>query len=140
VIEKTDHPVTQTGNVGKRGTTTVLHVRRWVRWWFYVGIVCGAVALANIFFRHLTRGQEELILFLGVLHWLLGGLVCWAWDGIRVEKADQEAQQMPSVPAGEENRRKVALHDEAPLRKRSLKRMALWTEYLRRWEERHLTP
>ena len=139
MIDKTSGRVTHGGNEKKRTTTTVLHVRRWVRWWFYVGVVCGAVALANIFFRHLTRGQEELILFLGVLHWILGGLVCWAWDGIRLEKAGQATEQTP-VPASAEKPVKNAPQDEVRLRKQSSRRLALLNEYIRRWEERHLTP
>jgi len=56
-----------------------IHVRihRWVVWWFYVGAVCGVTALVNILGRDLTRTQELIILIFGVLHWLLGGLVCW---------------------------------------------------------------
>ena len=133
-----DGRVTHSGNGAEPATTTVLHVRRWVRWWFYVGVVCGAVALANIFFRHLARSQEEVILFLGVLHWILGGLVCWAWDGIRLEKPGQTAQQT-AVSADTEKRVKDAPHDEVRLRKQSSRRLALLNEYIRRWEERHLT-
>jgi hypothetical protein len=63
-----------------------IHVRarRWVFWWFVVGVVCGAVALANIFGRELTRTQERVILLLGIAHWVLGGIVCFAWDAIRL--------------------------------------------------------
>lgn len=31
-----------------------LRIHHWVLWWFDVGIVCGAVALVNIFSRDLT--------------------------------------------------------------------------------------
>ena len=48
-----------------------VRIHRWVLWWFYVGIACGAVALANIFFRDLTRTEEKVILGVGVLFWLL---------------------------------------------------------------------
>jgi len=67
----------------------VMHVHiwihRWVRWWAYLGIVCGAVALVNIFSRDLSRTQDRVILLIGVAHWVLGGLVCYACDGIRIE-------------------------------------------------------
>src|SRR4249919_1227123 len=56
-----------------------VRVRRWVMWWFYVGVFCGGIALANIFGRDLTRAQERVLLLIGVLHWLLGGVVCWAF-------------------------------------------------------------
>jgi hypothetical protein len=67
-------------------------VHRWVLWWFYVGIVCGVVALVNILSRDLSRSQVRFILALGVLHWLLGGLVCYACDGIRIEEPHQPPQ------------------------------------------------
>ena len=68
-----------------------VHVRihHWVLWWFYVGIACGVVALANILIRDLTRTQEKVILAVGILHWLLGGLVCYACEGIQVEEPPQ---------------------------------------------------
>lgn len=66
---------------------THLHIRihRWVIWWLSLGVVCGAVAMVNIFFRDLTRTQDKVILIVGVLHWVLGGMVCWAFDGIRID-------------------------------------------------------
>lgn len=66
-----------------------VRVQRWVVWWFYVGVVCGAVAIANILGQDLSRMQERTILLIGVLHWVLGGLVCYALDGIRVEGPSQ---------------------------------------------------
>jgi hypothetical protein len=61
-----------------------VHVRRWVVWWFYVGVICGGIALANIFGRDLTRPQEKVLLLIGALHWLLGGIVCWAFESVRI--------------------------------------------------------
>jgi len=60
----------------------VIHFHRWVVWWFFLGLIGGAIGLVNIFFLDLTHTQERVILFFGVLHWLLGGLVCWAWEGV----------------------------------------------------------
>ena len=115
----------------------MLHVRRWVRWWFYVGVVCGAVALANIFFRNLTRTQEEVILFLGVVFWLLGGLVCWAWEGIKLEKPAQlqEGKEGASIAPGREPGvlSDFMLRGRGQLRLPTSKRV----EYLRRWEKQH---
>ena len=51
--------------------------------------------MINIFFRDLTRFQEKVILFVGVVHWLLGGLVCWAWEGVRLDKANEAASKSP---------------------------------------------
>lgn len=76
-----------------------IHIRihRWVIWWLCLGIVCGVVALVNIFFRDLTRMQDKIILIVGILHWVLGGLVCWAYDGIKITPV-LPAQPHPSAP------------------------------------------
>lgn len=83
-----------------------LHVRirvhRWVLWWFYLGVICGVVAMVNILFRDLTRGQERLILLLGVFHWLLGGLVCYACEGIQIETPKPSAMDGPKAASAEE--------------------------------------
>ena len=63
-----------------------VRVRRWVVWWFYVGVICGGVAVANIIGRDLSRPQERILLVMGALHWLLGGVVCWAFEGVRVNQ------------------------------------------------------
>ncbi|HLH06567.1 MAG TPA: hypothetical protein VKW78_04970 [Terriglobales bacterium] len=137
--------VTNIANVRSKSaatsTITVLHVRRWVRWWFYAGVVCGAVALANIFFRNLTRTQEEVILFLGVMFWILGGLVCWAWEGIKLEKPGQpqEAKEEASVApvTGPKPLTDFMLRGRGQLRPRTSERVRLLTEYLRRWGKQH---
>ena len=51
-----------------------------------MGVVGGVIALINIFTRDLTRTQERVILIMGVLFWVLGGLVCHAYDGVQIEK------------------------------------------------------
>ena len=62
-----------------------LRVHRWVIWWIYVGVVCGAIAVVNILGHQLTGAQDRMLLILGAAHWLLGGIVCWAFQGIKVE-------------------------------------------------------
>jgi hypothetical protein len=78
----------------------VLHfhvrVRRWVVWWFYAGVVCGIAALANIFGRDLTPTAVRILLLVGISHWLLGGLVCWAADGIQIQPPPQQTK--PPAP------------------------------------------
>ena len=60
-------------------------------WWFGIGVTCGVVALANILGRtDLSRIQEQAILLTGVAFWLLGGLVCYAFNGIRFDAPSQE--------------------------------------------------
>lgn len=118
----------------------MLHVRRWVVWWFYVGVGCGAIALANIFFRQLTRTQDEVILSLGVFHWILGGLVCWAWEGVKLEKAAQgeENRKMEQAALGTERTGSVLLlRESGQSQHRGLARLRLLNEYLRRWEKHH---
>jgi len=67
-----------------------VHIRRWVLWWLYVGIVCGVVAVVNIFARDVTRLEERIILGIGVWFWLLGGLVCYACDSVQIEKLPKQ--------------------------------------------------
>jgi hypothetical protein len=76
-------------------------VHRWVLWWFYVGIACGAVALVNIFGRNLSRKQEDIVLLMGVAHWVLGGLVCYGCDGIRIAPRPPEPKRSEPAPPPE---------------------------------------
>lgn len=64
-----------------------IRIQRWVLWWLCLGVVFGAIALVNIFFRELSRSQDKIILVVGILHWVLGGVVCWAFEGIKVSPA-----------------------------------------------------
>ena len=84
-----------------------IHVRihRWVIWWLCLGVVVGAVALVNILFRDLTRTQDKVILVVGIMHWVLGGIVCWAYDGVRITSAPPpERNQIPAPPGPEDAR------------------------------------
>ena len=71
-------------------------IHRWVLWWFYVGAVCGIVAVSTILLRDLTRTQEHILIFLGVMHWLLGGLVCWACEGIQTQEPMRPSETQPN--------------------------------------------
>ena len=62
-----------------------LRVHRWVLWWVCVGVIGGAIAVVNILAHHLTGTQDRILIVLGVAHWLLGGLVCWAFEGVKLE-------------------------------------------------------
>jgi hypothetical protein len=97
-----------------------VHVRRWVAWWFYVGIVCGGVALANILGRDLTRSQERILLLIGALHWLLGGVVCWAFDAVKFRSAPPQSIQKKNVPPAPETEWHPASDFLLPGRRRSL--------------------
>jgi hypothetical protein len=70
----------------------VIRLHRWVVWWFCLGVIGGAFALVNIFLLDLTRSDEKVILFFGIMHWLLGGLVCWAWEGVTLESHAPERE------------------------------------------------
>lgn len=61
-----------------------LHFRRWVLWWIYVGIVCGAVALVNVLFRDLSPLQIAVVAGMGVIFWTLGGIVAYGYGGVRI--------------------------------------------------------
>ena len=75
-----------------------LHVRihHWVIWWFVIGVVCGAVALVNILSRNLTRSQEDAVLIFGLINWVLGGLVCYSTEAIRVEMPSKPVKKQPA--------------------------------------------
>jgi hypothetical protein len=77
-----------------------IHVRihHWVLWWFYLGVVCGAVAVVNILFRDLTRVQEQVILAIGVLFWVLGGIACYGYEGVRIEQRHDERAHADAGP------------------------------------------
>jgi hypothetical protein len=81
-----------------------IHIRRWVLWWFYVGLALGVIAISNVLGRDLTRQQDHVILAMGVIHWVLGGLVCYAFDSVRIERTSQPPAQrpVPKVEPGNE--------------------------------------
>lgn len=72
-----------------------LHIQHWVVWWFYVGIVCGVVALTNVFLRNLSETQIKLVLVFGVLHWVLGGVICYCIDGVRIAPPPERVTPAP---------------------------------------------
>ena len=73
-----------------------LRINRWVIWWICVGVVLGAIAVTNILAHHLTGTQDRILIILGVSHWLLGGMVCWAFEGVKVET--RQPSNPPPVP------------------------------------------
>jgi len=56
-------------------------------WWMVFGIVCGVVALTNILERNLSHAQERILIGIGVWNWILGGLICYAYEGVQIEKS-----------------------------------------------------
>jgi len=77
-----------------------LRIHRWVIWWFYVGVVCGAIALVSILGHGLTGAQDRIILIVGVIHWLLGGVVCWAYECVKVESPRSSPPHTVQKPVG----------------------------------------
>ena len=80
-----------------------IRVRRWVMWWLFIGVVCGVIAVSIIIGDHLTPPQEKIVLLIGAAHWLLGGIVCWAFESVKVDKSD--TSRMGKTPAGEASER-----------------------------------
>ena len=78
-----------------------IRIQRWVIWWICLGFACGMIVIANILDRDLSREQESVLLVVGVLHWLLGGLVCWALGAVQVQSLD-ESVPPPHVPSEKE--------------------------------------
>ena len=66
-----------------------IRIQHWVVWWICLGFACGLIAVANILGRDLSREQETVLLVVGGLHWLLGGLVCWALGAVQVKSLDE---------------------------------------------------
>jgi hypothetical protein len=62
-----------------------VRMHRWVAWWMVLGVVCGIVAVTNILEHSLTRSQERVLILTGVMNWILGGVICYASEGIRIE-------------------------------------------------------
>ena len=60
-------------------------IQHWVLWWIYVGVICGIVALVNVLDRNLSPVQLKLVVIVGALFWLLGGLACYGYDGVKIE-------------------------------------------------------
>jgi hypothetical protein len=81
-----------------------VHIHRWVVWWMVLGVICGIVAVTNILEHNLTRAQERVLILTGVLNWILGGLICYASEGIRIEK--------PSSPEAQIAPKAFPVHDE----------------------------
>jgi hypothetical protein len=81
-----------------------VRMHRWVVWWMVLGAVCGIVAVTNILEHSLTRAQERVLIAAGVLNWILGGVICYASEGIRIDK--------PSSPAGKVTPSALPPHDE----------------------------
>ena len=79
-----------------------LRIRRWVMWWFSIGIICGVIAVSIILGDNLTPSQERIVLLIGGAHWLLGGIVCWAFESVKVETRNKPvARQNPTESPAE---------------------------------------
>lgn len=33
--------------------------------------------------------MEKVLLAIGIVHWLFGGVICWAWEGIKLQQGNQ---------------------------------------------------
>lgn len=82
-----------------------VRIHRWVIWWLVLGVVCGIVAMTNILEHSLTRLQEKVLIAMGVLNWILGGLICYAGEGIQIE-------QMPPAEGKEEAKSQPRLRQD----------------------------
>lgn len=82
---------------------THIRIHRWVLWWFYIGIVCGAIALINILGRDLSPVQIKYVLAFGVLNWVLGGVVCYCCGGVKIGPQAKRAKK-PDQPGAPQQR------------------------------------
>ena len=71
-----------------------VRIHRWVLWWMVFGVVCGVVALTNILERNLSHAQERILIGIGIWNWILGGLICYAYEGVQIEKSAERHQEV----------------------------------------------
>jgi hypothetical protein len=57
-------------------------IQHWVVDWFYLGLICAVVVLVNLLARTLSADTLILALFFGALSWLIGGIVCYGYEGL----------------------------------------------------------
>jgi hypothetical protein len=62
-----------------------LRVHHWVIDWIVVGVVCGIVVLVNLLFRRPAPDEVVLSLFFGGLYWVIGGIVCYCVEAVKLE-------------------------------------------------------
>lgn len=62
-----------------------LRIHRWVFDWFVIGVICGIVVLVNVFFRKPSADDLALSLFFGCLYWLIGGVICYVLEAVKLE-------------------------------------------------------
>lgn len=74
-----------------------LRVHRWVVWWFWLGVVFGAVALINVLVRDLPRPEDKVVLLVSALFWLIGGVFCFALEGVKMESHTDLADRRDSA-------------------------------------------
>jgi hypothetical protein len=73
-----------------------VRIHHWVLWWVVFGIICGIVALINILEHNFSRVQERILIAVGIYNWILGGLICFACEGIRIEQVPPLPGQRPA--------------------------------------------
>jgi hypothetical protein len=118
----------------------VVRFHRWVFWWFCLGIFGGIIALGNIFFLDLTHLEVKVILFFGLAHWLLGSLVCWAWEGVKLEPEKPVANAVRTSVLAEKQEQNIAAelirrqNRLVPPRHSSIQEEILSSYLLRHWE------
>lgn len=88
--------------------TVHLRVRHWVIVWFWLAVVFGVVALVNILVRDLPRVEDKVVLAVSALFWLIGGVFCYAVDGVQLESKGARRENPRS--AGASFREDIAWH------------------------------
>jgi hypothetical protein len=97
-----------------------LRIHRWVVWWFYTGVIAGLIVLVNILGHNLTGFQERLLLIIGAAFWLLGGLVCWAYESVKFEPPSLPPPAQKPLSPSSEREWHPASHFLMPGRRKSL--------------------
>jgi hypothetical protein len=64
-----------------------------------LGVILGGIAVLNILFRSLSREQEMFLLLVGAANWILGGVICYAIEGIKIVRHQEEPHHPVPKPA-----------------------------------------
>jgi hypothetical protein len=74
-------------------------IQHWIVDWLWLGMVCIIVALVNIFARPFSDRTASLVLFFTGLSWVIGGIICYGFEGIKPPLPSGKAHS--ETPAGD---------------------------------------
>ncbi len=88
--------------------------------------------MTNVFFRHLSETQVKLVLVFGVLHWVMGGVVCYCIDGVKIVAPRHDAPPPPQRSGSLDSEWHSASDFLLPGNRKSILPAAYWRSRLAR--------